>query len=90
MGFAVECAANTQMGDLLNGSRRSCPGDFCILLYNAYFAVPAGARATVQSIDGTAYAVTDAGARRISPRCATLRRRSTAHGGRWPCVREVI
>jgi hypothetical protein len=36
-----------------------------LFIHNAYFAVPAGARATVQSVDGSAYLVTENGVRPI-------------------------
>jgi FecR protein/Putative zinc-finger len=35
-------------------------------IHNAYFAVPAGARATVQSLDGSAFLVTDSGVQPIA------------------------
>jgi hypothetical protein len=38
-----------------------------VLLYRMYFEVPPGVRAEVQSIDGSAYLVSDAGDRRLLP-----------------------
>src|ERR1035437_2799508 len=39
----------------------------CVFLYKAYWEVPPGVRAQVQSIDGAAFLISDAGARQLAP-----------------------